>query len=229
MAIQSGAGKIEWTREIQRIEPGTAFILLPGQWHRYRPDAETGWTEDWFELKGELVQHWLRNQVFAKRIFRITRQRDFCEEVTRLHEICRNSSTFNTAEAAALAMLLLCNAIEEASIGSGKKADAAHRDKIARARDCLAEGKSVAATAAQLGMSYPSLNRIFKRMTGIPPKTYANQLRLARAESMLGEDRLSIKEIAASLGFHSANHFSSTFRKAYGIPPHRWRRRLLEP
>jgi hypothetical protein len=47
--IRSGRGEIEWTRERHRIAAGQGFLLLPGQWHRYRPDPATGWEEDWFE------------------------------------------------------------------------------------------------------------------------------------------------------------------------------------
>ncbi len=34
------------------LETGNAVILFPGEWHRYRPDPETGWEEYWVHYGG---------------------------------------------------------------------------------------------------------------------------------------------------------------------------------
>ena len=38
------------------IECGSIMVLFPGVWHRYRPDANTGWTERWISFNGEIIQ-----------------------------------------------------------------------------------------------------------------------------------------------------------------------------
>lgn len=82
--------------------------------------------------------------------------------------------------------------------------------------------------AASLGVTYLALNRIFKKLTGIAPKAYAEQLRMARAEALLARDQLTVKEIAAELNFYSANHFSAAFKKAYRVSPRHWREQILK-
>ncbi len=42
-----------------------AFLLLPTVWHRYRPDAHTGWQEHWIELAGPTVDELLRAGTFS--------------------------------------------------------------------------------------------------------------------------------------------------------------------
>ena len=54
--VSYGRGTIE-TRATGRrkVEAGMLFLLLPGVWHRYRPDVKTGWIENWVELSGPVV------------------------------------------------------------------------------------------------------------------------------------------------------------------------------
>jgi hypothetical protein len=51
--IAEGRGVFE-SRATGRVDvpAGTALVVLPGVWHRYAPDPETGWTEQWIELQG---------------------------------------------------------------------------------------------------------------------------------------------------------------------------------
>jgi len=34
------------------INAGDGFFLFPGEWHRYKPDIRSGWTESWVGFKG---------------------------------------------------------------------------------------------------------------------------------------------------------------------------------
>lgn len=72
-------------------------------------------------------------------------------------------------------------------------------------------------------MSYITFYRRFKQATGITPREFAIQIRLARAENFLASTELSIKEIANRLGYHSTGHFSQEFKKARGKSPSLWR------
>ncbi len=52
------------------------------------------------------------------------------------------------------------------------------------------------------------------------PKDDSAQARWAGAEVHLANGRLSMKEMAVRLGFHSAFHLPRAFRKVDGCPPH---------
>src|ERR1700743_3343576 len=45
------------------ILPGSCFFLFPGVWHRYKPDAESGWEEYWIGFRGSYPDA-LMNQGF---------------------------------------------------------------------------------------------------------------------------------------------------------------------
>jgi transcriptional regulator GlxA family with amidase domain len=65
--------------------------------------------------------------------------------------------------------------------------------------------------------------RLFKAETSVSPKRYLHQLKLKRAEELLGESFLSVKEVAANLGFGDRSNFSREFKKMSGLTPSEFR------
>jgi len=117
-------------------------------------------------------------------------------------------------------MTLLAEFAAEAASGPKKNA---LPDLVRNARKLLLDGTEVREVAQRLGVSYPTLYRQFKQTTGLTPKDYASQVRRARAEDLLASTDLSVKEIAARLGYHSASHFSLEFKGRHGQAPSHWR------
>ena len=76
-------------------------------------------------------------------------------------------------------------------------------------------------------MSYHYFRELFKRHTGNSPYQYHLARRLDRAQTLLAESELTIKEVAEALHFNDAYHFSKTFKARTGRSPSRWRRRDL--
>jgi AraC-like DNA-binding protein len=73
--------------------------------------------------------------------------------------------------------------------------------------------------AAMANMSPPHLCRLFKSITGMPPIAYVNYLRINAAMALLQEHRLSIGEVALTVGFNDSNYFSRLFKKYKNISP----------
>ena len=63
--ITKGKGILETERESYQIKSGTAFMILPGQWHRYKPDSSTGWNEYYVGFQGAYI-----SQIFNQSFFR---------------------------------------------------------------------------------------------------------------------------------------------------------------
>lgn len=84
-------------------------------------------------------------------------------------------------------------------------------------------------TAAEVGehFSYNPdyLTSLFKEYFGYGLKEYINDLKLKKAEEYLKTTDCPIKEIAAMLGFASANQFIKYFSYHRGISPARYRQR----
>ena len=81
--------------------------------------------------------------------------------------------------------------------------------------------------AAATGTSYDRVSRRFRKDFGMPLKQFLAQELCRRAEGMLSENRLSIKEISESLGFENQFYFSRFFRKHMHTTPSDYRRRCM--
>ncbi|WP_233849393.1 GlxA family transcriptional regulator [Paraburkholderia sp. HD33-4] len=83
---------------------------------------------------------------------------------------------------------------------------------------------------ARLGnLSQRQLQRLFQEHLGTTPTHYYVTLRLRRARQFLLQTDMSIMDIAIACGFHSACHFSKSYRDAFGVAPTQERRKQIAP
>ncbi len=66
---------------------------------------------------------------------------------------------------------------------------------------------------------------LFKKATGLPPKSYMQKIKMGQAAAALLESNESITKIAESLGYSSSNYFSKQFSGYYGLSPSSFRNR----
>jgi two-component system response regulator YesN len=76
---------------------------------------------------------------------------------------------------------------------------------------------SNAADAAQVSGAY--LSRLFTEHLHTTFVDYVTELRIGRAEELIRESRMSIKEISYAVGYQDPNYFTKIFRKATGLAP----------
>ena len=73
-------------------------------------------------------------------------------------------------------------------------------------------------------VSRSSVSHIFNKKTGQSFREYLVSVRLNAAKSLLCHSRLSITEIAFSVGFSDSNYFSNVFKAKEGITPGKYRK-----
>jgi AraC-like DNA-binding protein len=66
----------------------------------------------------------------------------------------------------------------------------------------------------------------FRRHFGLPPMEYAIRRRLHHAAYLLHDVNLSVTEIGRAVGYEDLFHFSKLFKKAHGMAPRDFRRKL---
>jgi transcriptional regulator GlxA family with amidase domain len=89
----------------------------------------------------------------------------------------------------------------------------------------LEEPLGVEAIAHEVGISKRQLERSFTQHTGLSPRRYYTDMRLARAYSLLSETDLPIAEIAAATGFGGTSAFARAFRAKFDTAPGKFRKR----
>jgi len=151
------------------------------------------------------------------------------EGVQALTALLRHSlslGVIDTLEAETLALVLLRRALNERtsrvvarSVGRQKLVD---RAKLVLSSD-LGRRWTLAAVAADVGVSPVYLTQVFQQVEGRPLYHYQLQLRLARALDLLG-DYADLTCLALDLGFSSHSHFSAAFKRAFGQTPSEFQR-----
>lgn len=72
-------------------------------------------------------------------------------------------------------------------------------------------------------LSLPTLNRKFQQTFGMTPYHYRLEQRMKRAEELLMQTTLPVKEIAFRLGYQKPLYFSAEFRRLRGLSPGNFR------
>ena len=79
--------------------------------------------------------------------------------------------------------------------------------------------------AALTALTPHYFSEYFKKQCGICFCDYVNQVRLFRAMNLLNTTDLSIKEIAAAVGFHSQAYFTRLFTRQFALSPRAYRQK----
>lgn len=96
--------------------------------------------------------------------------------------------------------------------------DAVHRDP--------AHPWTVRSLGERAGLSRAAFSRRFTALIGQPPLAYLTWWRLATASRLLRATDAPLGEVAARVGYGSEFAFANAFKRAYGLPPGRFRREL---
>jgi AraC-like DNA-binding protein len=78
---------------------------------------------------------------------------------------------------------------------------------------------TVSSLAASVHMSRSVFSDRFTALVGVPPLLYLTRWRMHLAARWLREDRASLGEVAARLGYESEPSFSRAFKRHIGVPP----------
>lgn len=88
---------------------------------------------------------------------------------------------------------------------------------------------SMGEIAVQAGISESTLRRLFQRHLQTSPAAYLASLRLHRARDLLERTSLSVKEVAARVGYVDPLYFSRAFRRYHHRNPAEVRGSLFQP
>ena len=231
--IAAGIGEFDRRRQDGQslsVGAGDAILIVPGQWHRYRPNTSTGWTEYWVELEGSVLADLTVAGILPGQcvVLRAAQTEGLGKTMRALLDLlARHENGEGQGETEAeLASLGLCllGMLTAKTPGETAPLERAVRKAEQILADCLNNPPSMPRLARSLAVSYAGFRREFKRRTGLAPRQYLLRARLELAQRLIGATPLTLEAIAERVGFSSAFHLSSAFKVHFGVAPTVWRR-----
>ena len=94
--------------------------------------------------------------------------------------------------------------------------------------DHYAERIRIADLVSHIGYGRARLFELFKRHTGLSPNDYLLRFRIRKAQELLVQTDLSVREIARRIGMPDSGYFSTVFRRQTGHTPTVYRERSVK-
>ncbi|WP_257669778.1 helix-turn-helix domain-containing protein [Parapedobacter tibetensis] len=221
--ITNGSGTFESAKTApQQVEAGTCFILFPGIWHRYKPNPLVGWEEYWVGFNGAYPQHIMEKFFNRKNPFIKTGlNKDLLAAFTLLLGTVSQAQIGypQLISGIALQVLGLLNNIRLADNINNDPESIWVSQAVFMLQNQLSNSVNMEELVEQFPISYSKFRKSFKRLTGKSPNQYHLDLRLDKAEELLKNTNLSVKEIGYHTGFDSPYYFSRAFKGKFGVSP----------
>lgn len=231
--VTRGAGRFLCHGRSLAVRAGSLVLLAPDMEHAWKTDHRTGLeyqvlsTKEWdaarldrilegqacraLRLSGEILRTY--QDLYEKLLFE--------QEYSDLHSI-----------AMARGLLQSIGALLERGLDRGGSRWVSFGEPVRRAREFLRsrcrENPTVAETARAAGISATHLRDLFRRETGMSPRSFLLSQKLEAAKDLLLSGETPLKTVAERVGFSSIHSFTSFFSARAGTPPAAWKRKMKE-
>ena len=223
-----GEGWLEMGGSRWRVQAGQAIAILPGAAHAYGASGDNPWTIYWVHMAGAQAGR-------VARLLNVDGGRPllnpgFDPALPPLYEamiaqLARGYASAILLDASlTLGRLVARLALDAARPEGGGVSVSTRVERTLTLMEQNLDGQiSVADLAERANMSPSHFAALFKRKTGFSVLDYFIRLKMQRAGYLLDSTTLSIKVIAAELGFEDPLYFSRRFRLVHNCSPSDYR------
>ncbi|WP_145949447.1 AraC family transcriptional regulator [Paenibacillus sp. Y412MC10] len=223
-----GEGQFEYSGKTINLTPNRGILLKPGTPHRYRTISHP-WSTYYVTFNGDLAPLIISSLGLATSTL-ISWEMD--SPLSTLHktshELADQEFDLNGMLGSVFIYRFLMDLKRYGEIDN-QRSISQYAARLTPIFQYLNENYSnpaigLAQLAELAGVSSQRLNYIFRKATGMSPYQYIIRIRIQKAKELLiNKDRLTVKQIAAMVGFTDDSHFVSTFRKIATVTPETYR------
>ena len=225
--ITSGEGIYTTAFGAFEIKPGSVMFVLPGHKHAYKPMFESGWHEYWVGFKGGYFSRLLGEGFFAPEhvFFQAGLHDSIVSIYTQIIDEVRNQRPLYQFKTCALILSLIAEVLTH----ERRAEQPNYYEKIVAKAKYLMESNvygaiNLPAISEQLGISTSRLNEVFKTYTSMTPYQYYIQIKISKAERILEQEDIPVKEASYKMGFDDQYYFSRLFKNKTGVSPSDWKK-----
>lgn len=215
--VISGEGTYVSGSQTYALAAGDLFLVQPDAQIFYQADERHPWEYCWVGFHGTDAQLLLEQTDLMRRepVLRGADGRVY-KEMMRIYD-SRGSMDYQAASMTGSMYRLL------ALLMSESRSPGVRRDSVQRACDYIANNYalpiSVGDIAEHVGLSRSRLYRLFMAELHLSPVQALTQTRIRQACALLRRGDLSVKNVAASVGYENQLYFSRRFHAVMGMTP----------
>lgn len=213
--VTDGVVSIEEDREKYTLEKNQMLILDPGKLHGGFAESAPPTGFYWFHFETDMempfklsmTENYYEIKMLLKKLLHITNSPNYPKSAADaaglmlFYEMCQNGST--ASPHGSVPVNRMCEYI----------------------RINIGNGITAAKTAEHFGYNHDYAGKLFKSVTGVGLKEYICSQKIKKAENLLLSTALTVKQIAASLGYPDENLFIKFFKYHEEITPTEYRSR----
>ncbi len=206
------------------------FWHHPRHSYQYGATDRQGWFHHWLMMRGERARRLIEDGFMPladSGFLPVGNGEDIGLLFRSLVELVNHGLPRRQADAVLILERLLAIALLQA--GNGGRHESAITALIARLEATPGNFYDFPRIAANLGISYSHLRRLFHNETGHAPHQFLTQCRLRLATQLLRDSHRRIDEVSRSAGFADPAGFARSFRLHYGMSPRAYRQTILLP
>ncbi|WFR59212.1 AraC family transcriptional regulator [Anaerocolumna sp. AGMB13025] len=232
--VHSGKGIFKIDNTIYELKAGNGFLICPDIITFYKADDADPWHYSWIGFHGLKAEAYLKDSGLSllHPVFEYT-QDDFID--TCFYEMVDAYNIKRGGEVKRLAYLyLFLHKLTELNpVGLYYDSADSRRDAyITKALQYIEMNYSrkitIDAISRHVGLNRSYFNSIFKSALHMSLQEYLIEFRIRKACELIPNEKLSIGDIARSIGYNDALLFSKTFKKIKGTTPTNYRNLLPE-
>lgn len=233
--MMSGVGKYRINGDIHDVGEGDLMIFNPGTYHQCLVTDTTNSLTEFFVGASDI--HFINlsenciplpqegiivhtSGEFRQKLFKI------CASMEAENAVCWQGRYFMMKTyLMQLILLIVKQQFRPVELKTGYAFESVNKKYVVEQivsylDDHYADKISLDQIAENMYLSPFYISKIFKSETGDTPIRHLINLRLEKAMELLQNGfKGSIKDVAVSVGYEDAYHFSKLFKKRYGIPP----------
>lgn len=219
--VISGRGTYECGGKTYPVGAGDLFLVYPNEIISYAADQTEPWQYCWVGFNGTEVQRMLDLTPFKRdNLVLSISDEELCQRLIDIYDARGNKPTDELNMIGRL-YLFLSKLIDLR--GSDREETDVTSDYIENALKYIQYNYShsidISTIAANIGISRSHLYRVFIKHLGLSPNDYLTQYRINMACSLLRNSKLTISNIANSVGYDDPLYFSRVFKKVKGVSP----------
>ena len=226
-----GCGQLEYNGQTQLVPPGHFFMIdCTKKQHYYTAPGFDSWHNMWVHFYGANAKAYYdaflkHNNGSNTGIFPVpSKAMTIFSMLLELDNSGQNQIMADFQAAGLLAQLLSECVLSTMTMGKASDMPEIIQGVRMHLLNHYQEKHTLEDLGARFNINPYYLQKQFKRYVGMSPSEYQIYLRMSKAKEMIRNSKLSIGQIAYSVGMENLGYFTRRFKKQEGMTPQKYRK-----